>query len=305
MTLKIAILHTRTKLGAKRTNMRRLEELINRTMIEHEVDIIYLPAFPLTGPVVGYYPSQKIKMMLRNFSERLSENDLQQNQTFMAASKWAHEFGVYVISGPIIERAGPRLYLTMFMSDPQGELAGKYRKIAITKHEEENGLTPGKSVGVFHIRRKSASIGVFSDEDLGYPEIFRALSNMGSNVIIGSMLPYNSQFFKMKSEDELALLTLEKETIYNFLNVRAKETDLPIILVGGAVEGSSSNGYIAFMQTIIVEPDVGVVKEKIMEYEDLNLPMVVEIDTSNSKPRNYDPIFKILLKNICKKNERQ
>ncbi|MDP8003205.1 MAG: carbon-nitrogen hydrolase family protein [Caldisphaera sp.] len=305
MTLKIAIIHTRIKLGARRTNLRRLEELINRTIIEHDVDLIYLPAYPLTGPVVGYYPNQKIKMMLKNFSERLNESELQQNQTFMALSKWSHEFGIYTIAGPIVERAGPRLYLTTFSTNPQGELSGKYRKIAITKSEEESGLTPGKSVVVFEIKKKSAYIGIFIDEDLGYPEIFRALSYMGANAIIGTMLPYDSQFFKMKNDTELALLTLEEETINNFLAVRSKETDLPIILIGGAVEGVNNSGYIAFMPTITAEPEVGVVKDRIRTYEDLDLPIIVEVDTSSSKPRGFDTTSRILLKNLCRKSDKE
>lgn len=301
--LKIAIIHTRIKLGAKRTNMKRLEELINRLIIEHEdIDLIYLPAYPLTGPIVGYYPNQKVKNMLKNFAERLNGSEIQQNQTFMVVSKWSHEFGVYVIAGPIIERAGPRLYLTTFISNPQGELAGKYRKIAITKSEEENGLTPGKTVEVFNIKKKNAYVGIFSDEDLGYPEIFKALSFMGANVIIGSMLPYESKFFKMKSESETNMLTLDLENINNFLSVRSKETDLPVILVGGAVEGVNNSGYVAFMPTITSEPEIGVVKERIMSYDDIDLPIIVEVDTS-AKPIQYDETSKLILKNLCRKNE--
>jgi len=69
----MAILHTRIKLGARRTNMKRLEEIINRVMINHDdIDLIYLPAYPLTGPIVGYYPNQKVKNMLKNYAKGLT-----------------------------------------------------------------------------------------------------------------------------------------------------------------------------------------------------------------------------------------
>ncbi|MGC8572503.1 MAG: carbon-nitrogen hydrolase family protein [Caldisphaera sp.] len=298
----MAILHTRIKLGARRTNMKRLEEIINRVMIDHDdIDLIYLPAYPLTGPIVGYYPNQKVKNMLKNYAERLNESEIQQNQTFMSVSKWSHEFGIYVIAGPIVERAGPRLYLTVFASNPQGELAGKYRKIAITKAEDENGLTPGKNVEIFNVKKKDANVGVFIDEDLGYPEIFKALSYMGANVIVGTMLPYESRFFKMKSESETSILTLDIESINNFLAVRSKETDLPVVLVGGAVEGVNNNGYVAFMPTITSEPEIGVVKERIMGYDDIDLPVIIEVDTS-AKSLQYDSITKLVLKNLCRKS---
>lgn len=303
--LKMAILHTRIKLGARRTNMKRLEEIINRVMINHDdIDLIYLPAYPLTGPIVGYYPNQKVKNMLKNYAERLNESEIQQNQTFMFVSKWSHEFGIYVIAGPIIERAGPRLYLTSFASNPQGELAGKYRKIAITKAEDENGLTPGKNVEIFNIKKKNANVGVFIDEDLGYPEIFKALSYMGVNVIVGTMLPYESRFFKMKSESETSILTLDTESINNFLAVRSKETNLPVVLVGGAVEGFNNNGYVAFMPTITSEPEIGVVKERIMGYDDIDLPVIIEVDTS-TKSMQYDSIARLVLKNLCRKSESE
>ncbi len=56
------------------------------------------------------------------------------------------------------------------------------------------------------------------------------------------------------------------------------------------------------MPTITSEPEIGVVKERIMSYDDIDLPIIVEVDTS-AKPIQYDETSKLILKNLCRKNE--
>jgi len=58
------------------------------------------------------------------------------------------------------------------------------------------------------------------------------------------------------------------------------------------------------MPIIPVEPDIGVIKDKIRGVDDLGTSMIVEIDTRVSKPRSIGFIDQIALKMTCKAVEK-
>ncbi|MGC9112314.1 carbon-nitrogen hydrolase family protein [Acidilobus sp.] len=298
MPLRIAVLHTRIRLGARRTNTKRLLELAAKAMSDHPVDVLVLPAYPVTGPIVGYYPDQKVPSILKGFAERISESEMQLSPTLTMVSKVSEEYGVYVIAGPLVERAGPRLYLTTIVVGPNGRLIGKYRKVALTRKERESGLTPGKDVLVFDVGRTNVRVGVFVDEDINYPEVLRSLSYSGADVVIGAMLPFQSNFIRMRSEPSNGILTLDYEQVMELLDVRTRENGFSAVLVGGAVEGSNGLGYVAFMPTIMAEPENGVIKDRIRLFDDLDLPVYVEVDKAASRePKDF---LYPLLRSLCR-----
>jgi predicted amidohydrolase len=303
LQLKIAAVHTRIRLGARRTNVKRLSDVVSKVIDKVDsVDLLVLPAYPLTGPIVGYYSDQKVPLLLKGYAERLSESEVQQSPTLMMVSRVAEEYGVYVLAGPIVERAGPRLYLTTIVVGPDGRLAGKYRKISLTQKELESGLTPGKEVLVFEVRGKDVRVGVFTDEDINYPEVVRALAYMGADVAIGTMLPFQTTFIKMRSEPGTGVLTLDVDQVVELLDVRSRENGMVGILVGGAVEGSNGLGLVAFMPTMIAEPETGVVKDKIMTYDDIDMPVIVEVERSPSR-RFSEPLLRVL-RSLCRSGGR-
>ncbi|ADL18526.1 predicted amidohydrolase [Acidilobus saccharovorans 345-15] len=298
MPLRIAVLHTRIRLGARRTNTKRFLELAAKAVSDHPVDILVLPAYPVTGPIVGYYPDQKVPSILKGFAERISESEMQLSPTLTMVSKVSEEYGVYVIAGPLVERAGPRLYLTTIVVGPNGRLIGKYRKVALTRKERESGLTPGKDVLVFEVGRTNVRVGVFVDEDINYPEVLRSLSYNGADVVIGAMLPFQSNFIRMRSEPSNGILTLDYEQVMELLDVRTRENGFSAVLVGGAVEGSNGLGYVAFMPTIMAEPENGVIKDRIRLFDDLDLPVYVEVDKAASRePKDF---LYPLLRSLCR-----
>lgn len=304
LNIKIGIIHDKVKLGAKRTNMKRLYEKVSSLVRERRVNVVVLPSYPITGPIIGYYPPNRLSHAIRNYAERMSERGTTVSQGTASLLRWSEELGVYIVAGPIIERAGPRLYSTVIVTSPKGTIVGKYRKIGITRDEAAAGLSSGRSISVISINGR-ARLGLFIDDDLAYPEIFRMMQLEEANIIIGFMMPYHSEYFRMTRYYDSDILTMDESNIGEFLSVRARETGLPIILVGGAVNGlgSSHETSIAFMPTIPAEPDIGVVKDKILRYEDLGgIPMLLEVNAINSRPRRLGDSIEKAIRDMCRKS---
>ena len=280
--VSIAVLHSRIRLGAKRANFRSLKRAIveiSEYQKSRKIDIVVLPPYPFTGPIIGYYPSHRTNSHIRSNAERLggsiSPHSVLGNLLWLAAN-----LGIEIVVGPIVERAGPRLYITAFYVDRLGNITGKYRKIAVTLEEKRNGINPGKDVGVFTSSSTGAKIGVFVDEDLAYPEIFRLIQHKGVNIIIGFMLPMGN------------------DVIRSFLTVRSRETGIPIVLVGGVVE-SISNNMMAYMDTIPVEPDIGVVDEMVKTVKDVGSLLLIDVDVDHSRPTPIDPKIASMYRKIA------
>jgi predicted amidohydrolase len=87
---------------------------------------------------------------------------------------------LYLVVG-LTERDGDVLYNTAVLMGPDGELAGKYRKVCLPREEIEAGLTPGKDYPVFDTR--FGRLGMMVCWDVHFPEVARELSNRGAEVI--------------------------------------------------------------------------------------------------------------------------
>jgi len=282
--VNLLIIHGRVRLGARYSNMRYIKRVVTETLenIDKSVDVIVLPPYPLTGPVIGYVNENRIYDNIKSSADMLSQKTVS-NKTMEFLVRLARDHDVSIITGPLFERAGPRLYVTSLYIDRFGSLVAKYRKIGVTRLEREHNIHPGSEPGVFILGPQQARIGVFIDEDLAYPEIFRSLQAEGVNIILGFMLPYVSDYFKIVT-DEQKKMTMDEETIVKFLEVRSRETGVPIVLVGGIVE-ASNHSYGAYMRTIPVEPDVGAILDKAKGPADPNQYMLVEVDIRTSRPR--------------------
>ena len=135
-------------------------------------------------------------------------------------------------------------------------------------------------------------IGVFVEDDLGLSEMFRFYQFYNVNLIVGFMLPYQSKYFRQSSIPDGNILTMDLAPIEAFLTVRSIETGIPIILVGGGVEGNHGDrgGLVAFMPTIPTDPEYGVAKSRIKDIDDLdNSPrMIIDLNVDASRPRKVE-----------------
>jgi predicted amidohydrolase len=92
----------------------------------------------------------------------------------------ARQHNLYVVVG-LVEREGHLIYNVAVLLDPEGKVAGKYRKVALPRGEIEGGLTPGNAYPVFDTR--FGKLGLMVCYDGFFPEVARQLANNGAEVI--------------------------------------------------------------------------------------------------------------------------
>jgi len=303
MDVRLAIVHARLRLGYRRVNMRKLNKAFMEARDVKGAEIILLPAYPLLGPVIGYYPEQKAKHYLRSYAERLSGP--RESHTISVLSRLASSYGVEVIGGPIIERAGPRLYLTAFHIDNNGILRGRYRKIMVTKAEKDLGISYGKTAAVFETENR-LRIGIFLDEDLLSPEVFRYIQFDDPMIMVGTMLPYESDYIKSGFLEGLeSIKTMNLDAVKSLLWSRALESGLPIVLIGGAVESPTFGVDVAFMPSIITDPEIGITDKLIKGYDDLDEVFIVEVDPRVSRAKRCEDSCMNIFKSLCLRELRR
>ena len=307
MKVAIGIVYERIRLDAKRTNIKRLEDGMNKLLKRYDnVKLVILPAYPFTGPLSAYDPL-KLKRVVWSNAERITAPTGRSRHSSVIATmlRWSMEYGVYIVGGPILERAGPKVYLTIVSTSPNGDIIGRYRKISLTKLEEEAGISSGRLPGLMRIGELGLTLGVFVEDDLAYPELFRAMQVGGANIVLGFTLPYQSTFFGDMVQVDKSIVSMNMDILASFLVTRSKETGLPLILVGGAVEVSGAREKLYLMPIIPVEPDVGVVRDKIKGVNDIGSSILIEVDTSISKPRILGNIDRMAMKLSCKAIEQE
>jgi len=81
----------------------------------------------------------------------------------------------------LLEREEHLVYNVAVLLDPEGNVAGKYRKVALPRGEIERGCTPGAEYPVFDT--KFGKLGMMVCYDGFFPEVARELSNRGAEVI--------------------------------------------------------------------------------------------------------------------------
>jgi predicted amidohydrolase len=92
----------------------------------------------------------------------------------------ARKHNLYIVAG-LIERDRHIIYNVAVLIGPDGAVAGKYRKVCLPRGEVEAGVTPGAEYPVFTTR--FGRLGMMVCYDGFFPEVARALSNNGAEVI--------------------------------------------------------------------------------------------------------------------------
>ena len=100
----------------------------------------------------------------------------------------AKKHGMYLVPG-LVERDGPLIYNVAVLIGPDGTIVGKYRKICLPRGEIDGGVTPGHEYPVFQTR--FGKVGMMVCYDGFFPEVARALSNNGAEVIAWPVMGCN------------------------------------------------------------------------------------------------------------------
>ncbi|MCY2986297.1 MAG: carbon-nitrogen hydrolase family protein [Planctomycetota bacterium] len=94
--------------------------------------------------------------------------------------KLAKKHNLHIVLS-LYEREGHLVYNTAVLLGPEGQLIGKYRKVCLPHSEVENGIAPGQDYPVFDT--KFGKVGLMICYDGFFPEVARALTNRGAEVI--------------------------------------------------------------------------------------------------------------------------
>lgn len=92
----------------------------------------------------------------------------------------ARRHQLHIVVG-LLERDQHLVYNVAVLIDPDGKIAGKYRKVCLPRGEVEGGCAPGHDYPVFDT--KLGRIGMMVCYDGFFPEVARELSNRGAEVI--------------------------------------------------------------------------------------------------------------------------
>jgi predicted amidohydrolase len=92
----------------------------------------------------------------------------------------AKRHNLYIVAG-LVERSGHLIYNVAVLLDPDGKVAGKYRKVCLPRSEISAGLAPGSDYPIF--RTRFGKLGMMVCYDGFFPEVARELTNRGAEVI--------------------------------------------------------------------------------------------------------------------------
>lgn len=92
----------------------------------------------------------------------------------------ARKHRLYLVAG-LVERDERLIYNVAVLIDPEGRIAGKYRKVALPRAEIEAGVTPGTDYPVF--KTPFGRVGMMVCYDGFFPEVARQLSKRGAEII--------------------------------------------------------------------------------------------------------------------------
>ncbi|RLG77033.1 MAG: hypothetical protein DRO12_03235 [Thermoprotei archaeon] len=260
----LAVAHMRIELGNKKRNLERLRSFA-KTAHESGAKILVLPSFFNIGPVLS--DSYRVRISRKSMIETVP------GITADYLCSVVEEYGLYIVTGPIIERQGSRYYLTSLVVAPLRGVMFKYRKIFVDR--DKDFLSPGRELPLLNL---GFSMGMLIEEDILIPELATMLVLNGARLLI-------------------VFQKLEREWLKfrHVLITRALENHVKVIGVGGII----SRGDEDFLEipTLIIN-DEGVVVDEVKGFEDRL--SIVEINSPSSATEYFLEIKRMILKRFLR-----
>ncbi|BBD71956.1 nitrilase [Sulfodiicoccus acidiphilus] len=217
---------------------------------------------------------RRTRNMVKNLAERIP-GSLTDSLVDLAM-----EGQIHLIAGPILEQAGPKIFLTMLFISPQGEIIGKYRKIYPSERDVTLGISPGREPINMVLDKK---YGIIAEDDLFSPEINRILTLGGSQLMI--VTTRNGPVTRSEIVKHVAI-------------TRSIENGVPYLVVGGVIEDDQGD-VVAFSPTFVSTPDAQVYKE-IAGYEDGVITVESTMLTQSRESKSGYPSVENTVSILCK-----
>ncbi len=268
----IALLHLKLRELSRKHNVEKAKKLMKMAR-DRNVKLVVLPSlFPVGNTFEIYSNEKKLRSMVKNLAEKIPGNNTD------ILINLAMEGEMHVIAGPLLEQAGPKIFLTSLVLSPQGEIVGKYRKVIISDKDIKLGISGGKEPVYTLLDKK---YGILSEDDLYSPEISRILSLFGTQAVIGTMKAMSSN----------------QEVLKHLAIVRTVENNIPYLITGeeieneeGEIKGSSP--------TFITTPDNMIYKEA--EDSDTILTVESEVLMNGKGKRVNMAMLDSVIGGLCK-----
>ncbi len=231
----ISLTYLKLKEMSRKHNIEKAKKLI-KTAKERGAKLIVLPSlFPVGNTFELYNNEKKMRSVVKNLAEKIPGNSTD------ILVKLAMEGEIHLIAGPLLEQAGPKIFLTTLVISPDGEIIGKYRKIMMSEKDVKLGISGGKEPIYVVLDKK---YGVVSEDDLFSPEISRILALGGSQLIIGTTRPAN------KKQDLIKYVAI----------TRSVENGVSYLINGEMIENEDGE-VVGYTPTFIATPESLVYKE--------------------------------------------
>lgn len=165
--ITIAVAQMKPRLGEAEDNLVRISDMIGKIATQQKVDLIVFPELVTSGNELG--------LRFTDMAQRVP------GPTVNLIAKRANEYGVHVAFGMVTkERVESVLYNSAIMIGPEGDLVEIYNKVHL-RGEERMAFREGFKIPV--IDTEFGSIGLMIGYDLTFPEVSRALTLEGAEVI--------------------------------------------------------------------------------------------------------------------------
>lgn len=147
-----------------------------------------------------------------NFEKYYQECEALEGETYTRLAPWAEKMGSYILAGSIIEKEGNDLYNTALLINPNGSIAGSYRKIHLFgyKSKETEMLTAGSDL--YLLKTKYGTWGLSICYDLRFPELYRKMSEDGVDLFLvvsawpGARIGHWELFNRVRALENLSYL---------------------------------------------------------------------------------------------------
>ncbi len=256
--MSVAVPHIRIELGAKRRNLEKIKNVVSVAKREG-AHVVLLPTLFTIGPVTEV--EYRVRVGKRTMFESIPGTTTQQ------LSELASSLGITIVSGPLLERVGSRIFLTSFVIEPFRGVVAKVRKSV----DRPTSPSSDSVVEILGMR-----FGIMIGDDVLLPEVslYFLLSRVDAVVVFHDLC-------RRAEKQRIALYT------------RALECRTHVLGVGGIVAKSSNDLY--EVPTTIIDGDGRIVEEARGLVERI---MVVKIGRNSSA--ELDSYRMKFLKNVKK-----